>query len=71
VAEAILQRNHKEAKEKEKESAQGTMGRGKRGRRVLISRHFRLPIVHRAHIFNRCHFYWNTQRESMCRREKH
>ena len=66
-----LQRNHKEAKEKGKESARGTMGRGKRGRQVLISRLFRLPIVHRAHIFNRCHFYWNTQRESMCRRENH
>ena len=64
-----LQRNHKEAEEKEKESARGTMGRGKRGRQVLVSRLFRLPMVHRAHIFNRCHFYWNTQRECMWRRE--
>ena len=29
MAEAILQRNHKEAKEKKKESARGTMGRGR------------------------------------------
>ena len=47
MAEAILQRNHKETKEKENESARGTMGRGKRGRQVLVSRLFRRPIVHR------------------------
>ena len=46
---AILQRNHEKAKEKEIESACGTMGRGKRGRQMLVSRLFRLPIVHRAH----------------------
>ena len=56
MAETVLQRNHKEAKEKEKQSARGTMGRGKKGRQVLVSRLFRLPIVHRAHIFSRCEY---------------
>ena len=64
-AEASLCR--RETGEKEKESARGTMGRGKREKRP-----FPLPIIPLALSAFRlqyCYFYWDTQREPLRRRE--
>ena len=72
------------AGEREKESAGGTMGRGKKPSSSLPrksgailnalygrgSRLFPLPIVPaRFLIFDYCYFYWDTQREPRRRRE--
>ena len=64
-AEASLCR--RETGEKEKESARGTMGRGKREKRPFF-----LPIISLALSIFRlqyCYFYWDTQREHLRRRE--
>ena len=50
-----------------KESARGTMGRGKREERPLPSSH-RTPRA--FYFFDYCYFYWDTQREPLRRSEQ-
>ena len=66
-AEAFLCR--REAGEKEKESARGMMGRGKKEERPFPT--FSLfPRPSRAfYFFHYCYFYWRTQREPLRRGE--
>ena len=58
------------AGEKERESARGTMGRGKREERLppFPSSHFPLRALI-SNFFDYCYFYRDTQREPMWRKE--
>ena len=58
-----------EAGEKEKESARGVMGRGKREQRLFAFSLFPSFPARFPFFFDYCYFYRDTQREPLWRRE--